>query len=146
MAWNEWERLKGEAAARQGADDLRVHQDDLGAVGHEAFTLHEELCRVADVGSAGAQGAGGAGGAGVTWRAAATLRSSGFATGGALATTLEIWSSQVRTVLQATAHISNHLAHSRKAHARDDAEIGALLTGRDGSSAVPVSVLQTYFT
>ncbi|WP_448318819.1 hypothetical protein [Streptomyces sp. CO7] len=154
MAWNEWERLKGEVAARQGRDgsDLRVHQDDLGAVGHEAFVLHEDLRRVADVGCGGAESAGGAGGAGgadgggASRRAAAVLRSSGFATGGALAATLETWSSQVRTVLQATAHISNHLDHSRKAHTRDDAEIGAVLTGRDGLSAVPVSVLETYFT
>lgn len=145
MAWNEWERLKGEAAARQGPDDsdLRVHQDDLGAVGHEAFVLHEDLRRVADLGAAGVEGADGAG---VTWRAATVLRSSGFATGGALATTLETWSSQVRTVLQATAHISNHLDHSRKSHARDDARIAAVLTGPDGLSAVPVSVLGTYFT
>ncbi|MER5475661.1 hypothetical protein ABT026_01555 [Streptomyces sp. NPDC002734] len=142
MAWNEWERLKGEAAARQGRDgsDLRVHQDDLGAVGHEAFVLHEDLRRVADVGCDGADGDG------VTWRAATVLRSSGFVTGGALATTLETWSAQVRTVLQAAAHISNHLDHSRRSHARDDAEIAAVLTGPDGSSAVPVSVLATYFT
>ena len=150
MAWNEWERLKREAAARRGPDgsDLRVHQGDLGAVGHEAFVLHEDLRRVADVGAGGADGAGDASdadGGGASLRAAAVLRSSGFATGGALAATLETWSSQVRTVLQATAHISNHLDHSRKAHARDDAEIGAVLTGPDGSSAVPVSVLETYF-
>ncbi|UCA47947.1 hypothetical protein LEL86_00925 [Streptomyces sp. WA6-1-16] len=56
MAWEEWVRSK-EAVAEghtpmrlneagsQGAAaaDLVVHQDDLGAVGHEAFVLHGEL-------------------------------------------------------------------------------------------------------
>jgi hypothetical protein len=147
MAWNEWERLKGEAAARRVPDDprshhddLRVHQDDLGAVGHEAFLLHEDLRTVTDAGGADAEGGG------ATCRAAAALTSCGFATGGALAATLETWTSQARTVLQATAHLSNHLSYSRKAHARDDAEIGAVLSRPDGLSAVPVSALETYFT
>jgi hypothetical protein len=139
MAWNEWERLKA-AAGRGAPDGLRVHQADLRAVGHEAFLLHEGLRAAADVGGAGPDGAG------ATSRAAAALRTSGFATGGALATTLEVWSSQVRTVLQATAQICGHLDHSRKAHARDDAEAAAALTRRDGLPAAPVSVLATYLT
>ena len=36
------------------ASDLIVHQDDLGAVGHEAFILHGELQKAADIAGAGA--------------------------------------------------------------------------------------------
>jgi hypothetical protein len=159
-AWDEWERLKDEAARRAsedhamrlnqlpadqgagaGGDDLRAHQGDLGAVGHEAFLLHDDLRTVGDLAGAGA----GADGEGSTWRAAAALTSRELTTGRALMTTLEIWTSQVRTVLQATAHISNHLDHSKKIHAQDDAEIGAVLRQRDGS-AVSVSELDKYFT
>ncbi|MDT0544360.1 MULTISPECIES: hypothetical protein [Streptomyces] len=59
---SEWSQLKADAAGQQSAhtrlnqlaaagggedggkaSDLIVHQDDLGAVGHEAFVLHGEL-------------------------------------------------------------------------------------------------------
>lgn len=56
MAWDEWEQSKGaatqrhaarvqlnEAGTADGDGGLVVRQDDLGAVGHEAFVLHGEL-------------------------------------------------------------------------------------------------------
>src|SRR4051794_7374227 len=76
---SEWSELKADAAGRQSprtrlnqfpadgggsgggggtgggkGSDLIVHQDDLGAVGHEAFVLHGELQKVADIAGAGA--------------------------------------------------------------------------------------------
>ena len=54
-----------------------------------------------------------------------------------------MWTSQVKSVLQACAHISNHLDYSKKLHAHDDTRIAADLSGRTGP--VPVSVLNEYF-
>ncbi|CUM37738.1 hypothetical protein BN2537_4441 [Streptomyces venezuelae] len=39
-----------------GQADLVVNQDDLGAVGHEAFVLHSQLQKEADIAGAGAEG------------------------------------------------------------------------------------------
>lgn len=157
MAWGEWEQLKAQAMERKsprmrlnqlaadsggggGTGDLVVHQDDLGAVGHEANVLYDEVKSQADIAAAGA----GKGSTGSTMQAAATLKSHGFQTGNALETTVEMWTSQVKSVLQACAHISDHLDYTRKLHAQDDAKIGAVLQGRDGS-AVSVSQLNEYF-
>ncbi|MGW8763008.1 hypothetical protein ACWGN5_10980 [Streptomyces sp. NPDC055815] len=155
MAWDEWDRAKADVTARQQASmrlnqvpggpggnqqaDLVVNQDDLGAVGHEAFVLHSQLQKAADIAGADAD----AEGAGSTMQAAA-LKGSSFALGSELETTVSTWTSQVKSVLQACAHISNHLDSSKKTHAENDAAIAASLRNRDGS-AVPVSRLAEYF-
>jgi hypothetical protein len=153
---SEWSQLKADAAGRQsahtrlnqlpadgggsGADggkaasDLVVHQDDLGAVGHEAFVLHGELQKVADIAGAGANKDG----VGSSMQAAKALSDHNFTMGDALSTTVSVWSSQVKTVLQMCAHISNHLDYSKKRHTSDDELIAASLRNRDGS-AVSVS-------
>ncbi|MEU8692896.1 hypothetical protein [Streptomyces sp. NPDC048665] len=156
MAWDEWEQLKARAAegksphmrlnqlaaagGGRGTGELVVHQDDLGAVGHEANILCDDVKSQADIAAAGS----GSGSTGSTMQAAATLKSRGFQTGGALETTVEMWTSQVKVVLQACAHISDHLDYTQKRHAEDDAKIGAVIRGRDGS-AVSVSQLNEYF-
>lgn len=159
MAWDEWEQVKAEAAQKHaartqldqlpmagggggggGGQDLVVHQDDLGAVGHEAHILYDHLQKKADIAGAGADG----GGSGSTAQAGATLKSHGFATGAALEKTVRVWTSQVKSVLQACAHISNHLDYSKKRHAEDDARIGAVLRRADGS-VESVSKLNDYF-
>ncbi|MFI0728297.1 hypothetical protein ACH4S9_04655 [Streptomyces sp. NPDC021225] len=156
---SEWSQLKADAAGQQsahtrlnqlpadvgggggasatsggGGSDLVVRQDDLGAVGHEAFVLHGELQKVADIAGAGADKDG----VGSSMQAAKALSDHNFTMGGALSTTVSVWSSQVKTVLQMCAHISNHLDYSKKAHGNDDAQIAASLRNRDGS-AVSVS-------
>ncbi|MFK0170336.1 hypothetical protein ACIQU5_16160 [Streptomyces sp. NPDC090306] len=155
MAWNEWEQLKARAAQRSsggmqidhlapdgggGGDDLVVRQDDLGAVGHEAKLLYEGLRKQADIEGAGA----GDSGSGSTAQAAAALKSHSFATGAALETTVRVWTSQADSVLQACAHISNHLDYSQKRHAEDDAQIGTVMNDVDGLP-VSVSKLNEYF-
>ncbi|MGP4087043.1 hypothetical protein [Streptomyces sp. KR55] len=155
MAWDEWEHLKSEAAERRSTQmrlnqlpaegggsgrDLVARQDDLGAVGHDAYILYDELNKGADIAAAGANKDG----AGSTMQAAATLKSHGFQTGSALETTVSVWTSQLKSVLQACAHISNHLDYSKKRHSEDDAQIAAVVRGRDGS-AMPVSQLNEYF-
>ncbi|MGW3207370.1 hypothetical protein [Streptomyces sp. NPDC001135] len=156
MAWDEWEQLKSRAADKRstrlqlnsaadtaggtGGADLVVHTDDLGAVGHEAFQLHSRLHDQVDIAGAGADEHG----AGTTMQAAAALKNHHFAMGSGLETTVSVWTSQVKAVLQAFAHISNHLDYSKKLHAQDDETIAAELRGRNGS-AVSVSVLNSYF-
>jgi hypothetical protein len=153
VAWEEWERAKaaaseGQAARMQlnqagpasaGDSDLVVHQDDLGAVGHEAFILHGELKKKADVAGAGLD----KNGSGSTMQAATALKSHNLALGSELESTVEIWTSQVKHVLQACAHISNHLDYSKKLRAQEDARIAAEIRGRTGS--LPVSALNDYF-
>ncbi|MBG0852811.1 hypothetical protein I2W78_13415 [Streptomyces spinoverrucosus] len=157
MAWDEWEQLKTDAAERgvtqtrlnqlpadRGAGsaegDLVVNQEDLGAVGHDAYLLYEDLQSGADIAGAGANKEG----VGSSSQAAAALKSHGFAAGAALESTVDIWTSQLKTVLQACAHISNHLDYTKKRHADDDAKIGAILLGSDGT-ALTVSQLSKYF-
>jgi hypothetical protein len=157
MAWEEWEQLKADAAERRstqaqlnqlsaegggggGEPDLVVNQDDLGAVGHDAYTLYEDLHTGTDIAGAGMTKDG----AGSTMQAVASLKSHGFEMGSALELTVQVWTSQANTVVQACAHISNHLDFSKKLHAEDDAKIAAVLRDRDGS-AVSVSELGKYF-
>ncbi len=115
-----------------------MHQDDLGDVGHEAFILHGELKKKADVAGAGVDKSG----SGSTMQAAAALKSHNLGLGTELESTVEIWTSQVKHVLQACAHISDHLDYSKKLHAQEDARIGAEIRGRAGS--LPVSTLNDY--
>jgi hypothetical protein len=155
MAWDEWEQSKANVAGTPGthmrlnqlADqgsasggDLVVHQDDLGAVGHEAFILYDQLHKEADIAGASPDKAG----VGSTAQSAAALKSHNFEMGGALETTVEIWSSQVKSVLQACAHISNHLDYSKKLHANDDEKISSVIQSYDGLT-LPVSQLHEYF-
>ncbi|MFF0744053.1 hypothetical protein ACFYVL_27020 [Streptomyces sp. NPDC004111] len=154
----EWAQLKAEAKAGRaeqmqlnangpgpgGANSgpgphLRVHQDDLGKVGNEAFRLHGILQKTADVAGGGANKSG----AGTTAQAAAELRSRNLSSGSELYTTLEMWTSQVKTVLQMCAHISNHLDYSVGQHAKDEALIEASMKQRNGRP-VPVSELEKY--
>ncbi|GAA3490299.1 hypothetical protein [Streptomyces cremeus] len=130
MAWNEWNELKSAPAPRA---DLIAHQDDLGAVGHEAYVLHGALLRHADVAARDHSA-----------RTAAALRRYHFAMGAALETTAGVWTSQLRSLLQACAHISNHLDHTKAAHARDDAKIRTAIRGV-AAPEVPVSRLSAYF-
>ncbi|CAM5561223.1 hypothetical protein GCM10010329_69750 [Streptomyces spiroverticillatus] len=138
MAWNEWNQPKPAPAPR--AADLVAHQDDLGAVGHEAHVLHGALLKHADM-------AGHEPNSTTTCappRAATALTRHHFAMGAALTTTTTLWTSQLRALLQACAHISNHLDHTKASHARDDAKIRTTIRGI-ATPEVPVSRLSTYF-
>lgn len=155
MAWEEWDQLKARAAERGstgmqlnqvpdagggGGQDLVVNQDDLGAVGREAFEMHGDLQKQADVAGMGMNKDG----SGSTMQAATELTSSNFAMGNGLSLTVEMWTSQLNSLLDACALISNHLDYSKKLHAKDDVEIEAAIKGRDGSGR-SVSELDKYF-
>ncbi|GAA3643213.1 hypothetical protein ACG5V6_07990 [Streptomyces chitinivorans] len=119
--------------------DLVVAQDDLGAVGSEAFRLHGRLRKGADIAAAG----GDRSGAGSTAQAARELSNHNMTMGAELSTTLSVWDSQVKTVLQMCAHISNHLNYSKKSHARNEEQIKASMRHRDGST-MSVSEISKY--
>jgi hypothetical protein len=134
MAWDEWEQLKSEAAGQQSktkmqlnqypADqggnstqgDLVASQKDLAAVGKAAhdlftdFTTYSGHARVASEAAAGG------------------LKGEGFALGGALEHVTERWSQQTKTLLDACAHISNHLRFTKNQHAADESYIAGTVS------------------
>lgn len=133
MAWEEWDRLKAQAADRhstrmqlnqfpadQGGDgsqgDLVVGHKDLEEVGKAAhelfdhFTTYSGHARVASEAAAGG------------------LKGEGFALGGALEHVTQRWSEQTKTLLDACAHISNHLRYTRNQHAADDSYIAGVVS------------------
>ncbi|MEW2635871.1 hypothetical protein AB0903_30600 [Streptomyces sp. NPDC048389] len=114
-----------EAGAHHGATELKVNTDELGAVGHDAYVLHGRLTRDGDHARAS------------TYDAAIALMNGNFTSGAELLKVHDRWNSQLRTLLDACAQISNHLDHSKAAHAKDDADIGGNLTA--------VSKISEYF-
>ncbi|MER5464779.1 hypothetical protein ABT010_29670 [Streptomyces sp. NPDC002668] len=95
--------------------------DDLGAIGHEAYVLHGRLIKDGDVARES------------SFTAGTALTSHHFDVGSELSTAAELWNSKLNTLLQACAHISNHLEYSSKSHAEEDADIAATLKRRDGT-------------
>ncbi|MFE8913675.1 hypothetical protein [Streptomyces globisporus] len=135
MAWDEWERLKAEAADQQSPrmrlnqvppeprggggsqqGDLAVNQTDLAAIGDAAFELHQDFGRVSEHARAASQ------------KAAGGLKTQGFALGGALDHVASRWIDQSRSLLDATAHISNHLDFTKGAHAGDEVHISGTVS------------------
>ncbi|MBL1095737.1 hypothetical protein [Streptomyces coffeae] len=145
----EWSGLRAEAASRmrinsarkgspgEDSGDLVVRQDDLGRVGHEAFLLHARLKKAGDM-TRGAKDDG------ATAKAASALGAHHFSMGDALTTMATMWNDQLKTLLQACAHISNGLDYTKKSQSHTDKEIGASLTHRNGS-AVSVSEISRYY-
>lgn len=126
MAWDEWEQLKSEAQQRQQSSthmqinhvdpgvpvndqgDLDVSHGDLAKVGNAAFDLHRQFEHFSDHARVKSIAAGDG------------LKAEGFEIGSALTHVAEHWVDQVQTLLDATAHISNHLDYTKKAHAGDE--------------------------
>ena len=146
----EWAQLKSGAAGKTtatrlnqmpaspgggGKDGLVVNQDDLGAVGNDAYTLHNKLRKRADIAGAGSEDSDD--GEGSTALAARELSRHNFRLGGELSTALSVWESQVKTARQMCAHISNHLDYSKARHAEDEDHIAAAMRDRNGE---PMSV------
>ncbi|MFH9572160.1 hypothetical protein [Streptomyces sp. NPDC017230] len=133
MAWEEWEQLKQAAVERdstrmqlnqypgdQGGDgtqgDLVVGNQDLEAVGKAAHGLFDDFMLYS--GYADATSTAAAGG----------LKSEGFALGAALEHVAERWGEQTRTLLDACAHISNHLRFTKNQHAADESYIAGAVS------------------
>ncbi|WP_030201178.1 hypothetical protein [Streptomyces sp. NRRL S-87] len=116
----EWSSARTTAAAtgRGGArvatrPDLKVDGDELGAVGSEAYGLHQRLSRDGDHARP------------ATFDAAVALTGADFSSGAALLTVHDRWNTQLHTLLDACAQISNHLDYSAATHAREEADIAA---------------------
>lgn len=149
----EWAQIKAETArtrlnsatARRdpgsgGTEgDLVVNQDDLGAIGTEAYKLHDRLRRGSDL-----SGQGGKRGEDTTAVAGRELKRGNFGLGDEISVMSGVWNAQVRTVLQACAHISNHLDYSKKSYAQEEEKIRASMTRRDGSP-MSVSAISKHF-
>ncbi|MGW0770380.1 hypothetical protein [Streptomyces sp. NPDC002676] len=135
MAWDEWEQLKAEAAKSGSTHmqlnqltsdpggntgntrgDLTVHQKDLAAIGSAAHELFEDFGRYSDHARISSM------------KAAGGLESEGFALGAALDHVAEHWVDQVQTLLDACAHISNHLRYTKNQHAADESYIAGTLS------------------
>ncbi|MDF6020739.1 hypothetical protein [Streptomyces sp. JH34] len=137
MAWDEWEQLKSEAAGRGPAQmqlnqlppeagggpppqgDLKVNQQDLAAIGNSAYRLYGDLEKAGDHARASTQ------------KAAGTLKTQTFALGGALDHVASRWIDQVRSLMDACAHISNHLDYTKGAHAGDEVYIATVVSNID---------------
>ncbi|MFH8726873.1 hypothetical protein [Streptomyces termitum] len=128
MGWDEWEQLKSLAAEKDptrmqlnrlpdereergsaAADgDLTVDQQDLAAVGKSAFKLFEGL------GNHGRD----------AWSssqiAAKDLTAQEFELGGALHVVQDRWEKSLKTLLDACAHISNHMRFTQRTHEADE--------------------------
>lgn len=116
---------EGPGGASGGGADLTVHRDDLGAIGHDAFTLHGRLARDGDHARV------------TTFDASVALTNGNFTSGTQLMKVHDRWNKQLRTLLDACAHISDHLDYTKATHAANDADIAGKLT--------PISKINEYF-
>ncbi|GGZ23518.1 hypothetical protein GCM10010300_78880 [Streptomyces olivaceoviridis] len=134
MAWDEWEQLKAKAAQNQSAHmrlnhvtpdngggestrgDLTVHQKDLAAIGSAAHELFQDFGRFSDHARMS------------SIKAAGGLKSEGFDIGAALDHVAGRWVDQVQSLLDACAHISNHLRYTKDQHAADESYIAGTLS------------------
>ncbi|MFJ7065972.1 hypothetical protein [Streptomyces sp. NPDC101115] len=91
--------------------DLAVKSDALGPIGADAYVLYEGVKRDAETVRVS------------NYEAAAALAAAQFTCGAQLMQVHERWYTQVGTLRDACAQISNHLDYSIAAHAKDDAEI-----------------------
>ncbi|WP_328944542.1 hypothetical protein OG259_26615 [Streptomyces sp. NBC_00250] len=99
-----------------GNADLSVSSDELGAIGGDAYVLRERLAKDGDHARPG------------TFDAAIALTNGNFGSGSALLTVHDRWNTQLRTLLDACAQISNHLDYSAASHAKEEQDIAASLS------------------
>ncbi|MFD3907925.1 hypothetical protein ACF07U_34475 [Streptomyces californicus] len=146
----EWGELKAAAAMRlnqapgsggsgpKGSGDYVVKDDELGNIGHAAFNLFNGLEPTGKHAKAVSETAG------------KSLTGDGFDTGAAFTEVIEAWGKQVKTLLQACAHISNHLDYTKASRKSDDEWIETQLrivgpVSPEADAAVPVSEISKYF-
>lgn len=152
MVWEEWEELKAVAAARASTrmqlnqlpadrggsgggasgEDLVVHSDQLGKLGNMAFELRERLRVDGDFARP------------ATGKASVALCIDGLDMGPALTEVFEAWNTQLKTLLEACAHISNHLDFTRAQHAKDEDRVVTNMRDAAGN-LMSVSRINDYF-
>ncbi|MGZ0202925.1 hypothetical protein ACNFR7_22395 [Streptomyces sp. RM1] len=137
MAWDEWERLKTDAAQRSAGSprmqlnhvapmegsttygDLKVTNADLAAIGKDARDLYDQLWKRARVAQATSESAAG------------DLTEQGFALGAGLKHVHQRWEDQLKSLLDACAQIANHMHVTQKIHSGDDGYIARSMSSID---------------
>lgn len=116
------------APPAKGSADYVVEDDDLGDIGHAAHGLFTGLEPAGKHANTASETAG------------TSLKGDGFDSGAALTEVNKTWETQVKTLLQACAHISNHLNYTKKSTKAEDDWIagqmrivGPVAPGRDAS-------------
>ncbi|MFF2774949.1 hypothetical protein ACFVU3_08575 [Streptomyces sp. NPDC058052] len=138
MAWDEWNQLKAEASGASSTrmqlnrvpdeqdgkslstnsqGDLKVVNEHLAKIGDHAFGLYNRLWREGRVAEA------------TTDSAASDLSGQGFDLGGALSHVSIRWASALADLMDACAHISNHMDYTKNAHAGDEIFIERRMSG-----------------
>jgi len=115
-----------------GSSELAVVQNELGAIGHDAHELFGRLRKDGDVARESSD------------TAASALKKSNFTLGEELGIAVGVWESQLKTLLQSCAHISNHLDYSAKSYTKQDKEIEAQMRHRSGA-AMSVSEIEKFY-
>ncbi|MDL5204132.1 hypothetical protein [Streptomyces sp. ALI-76-A] len=146
MTWEEWEQLKAQAAERQSTHMqlnqldggggtsgspvapreygvLKVGQGDLSKIGKTAHTLYNELWDKARVAVPSSDSAAG------------DLSKQGFALGAGLRHVSTRWEEQLKSLMDAIAHISNHMHVTKKVHGGDDDFIRRQMSSIDALDA-----------
>jgi hypothetical protein len=149
MTWDEWEVLKGGAAASSatsggmrlnqhaavqggsGGPDLKVQHQQLRALG----TLADDLRQRLQVDGDHARPA--------TFSAGTGLSSDGLSSGRQVLRLAEVWSTKLHVLLDACSHIRDHLSFTSAQHAGDDEAAGAGV-GASGADLLPVSKISGY--
>lgn len=94
----------GGSTPPSGSADYVVEDDDLGEIGHAAHGLFDGLEPAGKHANAASESAG------------SSLKGDGFDAGAALSEVNKTWETRVKTLLQACAHISNHLDFASDVH------------------------------
>lgn len=94
-----------------GTPDLVVHRDDLGAIGNDAYDLRTRLSKEGDHARP------------ATFDAAIALTNGNFASSAAVLKVYDRWQTQLKTLLDSCAHISNHLDYTKAQHAKDEVKV-----------------------
>nr|WP_202469499.1 hypothetical protein [Streptomyces sp. SID2888] len=106
--------------ADQGGDgtqgDLAVGHKDLEAVGKAAHELFDHFVDYSGHACTASEAAAGG------------LKGEGFALGAALEHVSQRWTEQSRTLLDACAHISNHLRYTKNQHIADESFIAGAVS------------------
>ncbi|MGH3311645.1 MAG: hypothetical protein ACRDP3_13840 [Streptomyces sp.] len=149
MTFDEWEQVKAAVAHRDSTQmqlnqlpasggsgggargDLTVHDNELGALGNIA---HELRGRLSTDGDHARQ---------TTFDASVQLFNDGLETGSGLTELHDAWSTQLGTLKEACAHISNHLDYSRSAHNKDENKIATEMRNA-GGERMTVSRISDY--
>ncbi|MFF3688779.1 hypothetical protein [Streptomyces sp. NPDC002187] len=130
MPWDEWEQLKVSAAERRSTQmqlnqldprdggrpapapgqygDLTASETELAKIGERAFTLYNRLWKEARVAVPSSDSA------------ARDLSTQGFQLGKGLGHVSTRWDEQLGSLIDACAHISNHMAVTKKLHKDDE--------------------------